>query len=88
MPRKRATSIKSDEFLRNWVEDYFAKRPKTRIESISYLVDQMLWDGVRFPTRHSDAMDAFEKLGFKLHSDRNQYGALLRTYVLAPGKET
>lgn len=68
----------SDDVLRKFIKH----RLGTAEVSISHLVDCIRQDaGYSFPTRHSPAMDEFERLGFKLRSDRNKYGSLLRTYV-------
>jgi hypothetical protein len=79
---KVRTQPRSDEFIKSWVADY-AKRRRTRRESISYLVSEIRHSGgASFPTNHSQAMDEFERLGFALEHDRNEYGSLLRTYVV------
>jgi hypothetical protein len=80
--RRLKTTLRGDAAIREWIDGYFLRR-RAREESISYLVQCIREDGIRFPTRHSDAMDAFEKLGYRLRSETNEHGALLRTYVEA-----
>lgn len=76
------TTKRSDHDVREFIDAWFAKR-KTMQESISYLVSVIRDEGISFPTRHSAAMDEFERLGYTLISDRNKYGSLVRTYVQA-----
>lgn len=79
--RSWRTKQATDEVMRQWIDAYFLKRTATE-ESISYLVDMIRHSGgYRFPTNHTAAMNEFERLGFKLRSDRNEYGTMLRTYV-------
>jgi hypothetical protein len=71
-----------DTTLTAWIKSFLGYR---NAESISHLVDCIRQDaGYSFPTNHSRAMDEFERLGFCLKHDRNEYGSLLRTYVCLP----
>jgi hypothetical protein len=71
----------SDDVMRSWINAWFQRR-RCQEESISYLVQLIRDEGMSFPTRHSFAMDEFERLGYRLRSDTNKYGSLLRTYVV------
>lgn len=68
----------ADTLIQEYVREFLTQRGE---ESISWLVQSIRDKGYSFPTNHSQAMDEFERLGFKLRSDRNEYGSLLRTYV-------
>lgn len=83
--RRINTKRVSDETLKAYIDNRLS-RTQDRRESISYLVQSIRDQGMSFPTRHTFSMDEFERLGYKMVSDRNQWGAMLRTYVLAREK--
>lgn len=72
----RVSDANLREFITEWLNRSTLKR-----ESVSHMVAMIRDVGMKFPTRHLFAMDEFERLGFKLESDTNEYGSLLRTYV-------
>lgn len=80
--RRRYRNVRSvsDDELRSFIDEHLGKT-RLKEESVSFLVQTVRDAGLHVPTRHGEAEDAFERLGYGLRRDRNEYGSIMRTYV-------